>query len=113
MSLYATGVVRLVTDPQLKTFDSGSMVANFAGGLTEGKDRNGNYIKNVIDCELWGASASAFCDKLRKGDCVQLSGAIRMQEWTDRDGQPRRKHVLAANRFEFLPRASQPEEVPF
>lgn len=112
MSLYATGVVRLLSDPELKTFDSGSMVANFAGGISEGKDRNGNYIQNVIDCELWGSTAQIICDKLRKGDCVQLSGAVRMQEWSDRDGNKRRKHVFAAQRFEFLPR-QQMEDVPF
>jgi single-strand DNA-binding protein len=113
MSLYATGVVRLLTDPQLKTFDSGNMVANFAGGINEGKDKNGAYIQNVIDCELWGNSAQIVCDKLRKGDCVQLSGAIRMQEWNDKDGNKRRKHVFSAQRFEFLPRQQQIEEVPF
>jgi hypothetical protein len=36
MSLYASGIVRIITDPALRSFDSGTMVANFAGGIMEG-----------------------------------------------------------------------------
>jgi hypothetical protein len=40
MSLYASGIVRIITEPALRSFDSGTMVANFAGGIMEGKDKN-------------------------------------------------------------------------
>ena len=49
MSLYATGIVRIITDPQLRAFESGTMVANFAGGIQVGKDKDGNWINNAID----------------------------------------------------------------
>jgi hypothetical protein len=39
MSLYATGIIRIISDPALRSFDSGTMVANFAGGIMEGKDK--------------------------------------------------------------------------
>jgi hypothetical protein len=55
MSLYATGIIRIISDPALRSFDSGTMVANFAGGIMEGKDKQGNYINNAIDVES-GAS---------------------------------------------------------
>ena len=57
MSLYASGIVRLITEPALRSFDSGTTVANFAGGIIEGKDKQGNYINNAIDVEIWGKSA--------------------------------------------------------
>jgi hypothetical protein len=41
MSLYASGIVRIISDPALRSFDSGTMVANFAGGIMEGKDKQG------------------------------------------------------------------------
>ncbi len=63
MSLYATGIVRIITDPQLRAFESGTMVANFAGGIQEGKDKDGNWINNAIDCEIWGKSAELIVDK--------------------------------------------------
>lgn len=113
MSLFATGIVRIISDPQLKAFESGNMVANFAGGISEGKDKNGEYINNVIDVEIWGKAAEVIVDKLHKGDSIQVSGNIRMQEWKDKEsGGNRRKHVLSVQRFEFLPRQQSVEE-PF
>jgi single-strand DNA-binding protein len=118
MSLYATGVIRIISDPQLRAFESGSMVCNFAGGIMEGKDKNGNYINNAIDVEAWGKSAEIIVDKLKKMDCILASGNIRRQEWNDKNtGEKRSKHVFSISRFEFMPRpsASAPdtEEIPF
>jgi len=115
MSLYATGIVRIITEPQLRTFDSGTMVANFAGGIQEGKDKDGNWINNAIDCEAWGKSAELIVDKLKKGDSILVSGNLRRQEWNDKEtGAKRSKHVLSIARFEFMPRgAAASEEAVF
>lgn len=111
MSLYATGIVRIITDPQLRAFESGTMVANFAGGIQEGKDKDGNWINNAIDCEIWGKSAELIVDKLKKGDSILVTGAVRRQEWNDKEtGAKRSKHVLSIQRFEFMPRTSSPAD---
>jgi single-strand DNA-binding protein len=111
MSLYTTGIIRIITEPQLRTFDSGTMVANFAGGIQEGKDKDGNWINNAIDCEAWGKSAEFIVDKLKKGDSILVSGNLRRQEWSDKEtGAKRSKHVLSIARFEFMPRSSSPAE---
>ena len=111
MSLYATGIVRIITDPQLRAFESGTVVTNFAGGIQEGKDKDGNWINNAIDCEVWGKSAELIVDKLKKGDSILVSGAVRRQEWNDKEtGAKRSKHVLSINRFEFMPRTSSPAD---
>ena len=113
MSLYASGVVRIISEPQLKSFDSGNVVVNFAGGITEGKDKDGNYINNAIDVEIWGKSAEIVYNKLKKGDSLFVTGHVRRNEWMDKDsGNKRSKHSLSVARFEFLPR-SKPEEPAF
>lgn len=114
MSLYASGIVRIISEPQLKAFESGTMVCNFGGGIQEGKDKAGEYINNAIDVEVWGKTAEIITDKLRKGDSIFVSGNVRMQEWNDKEtGAKRRKHVLSVQRFEFLPRAKSDEEAVF
>lgn len=114
MSLYASGIIRIISDIELKTLQSGTTVANFGGGIADGKDKNGNYIKNAIDVEVWGKSAEVISQNLSKGDVIMVSGNVRMQEWTDKEtGKNRRKHVLSVQRFEFLPRTTNEEEVPF
>ena len=109
MSLYSSGVVRIISEPQLKSFDSGNVV-NFAGGINEGKDKDGNYINNAIDVEIWGKSAEIVFDKLKKGDSLFVTGNIRRNEWMDKDsGTKRSKHSLSVARFEFLPRPASSE----
>jgi len=111
MSLYATGIIRLITEPAMRTFDSGTAVTNFAGGIQEGKDKDGNWINNAIDCEIWGKSAELIVDKLKKGDSILVSGNLRRQEWSDKEtGAKRSKHVLSIARFEFMPRTTGPAE---
>jgi len=105
MSLYANGIVRIISKPAARYFESGTMVVNFAGGLHEGKDRNGNYIKNVIDCEAWGKVAETILERCNLMDSIMVTGSIRRQDWEDREtGVKRSKHVLSIVRFEFLPR---------
>ena len=107
MSLFASGIIRIISDPVLRSFDSGTQVANFAGGIQEGKDKNGNWINNVIDVEVWGKSAEVIVDKLKKGDSIMVTGTVKRQDWEDKKtGDKRNKHVLAVNRFEFLPRTN-------
>jgi single-strand DNA-binding protein len=115
MSLYASGIIRIITDPSLRTFDSGTMVANFAGGIQEGKDKDGNWINNAIDIEIWGKSAEVVVDRCKKGDSIFVTGNVRRQEWADKTtGDKRSKHILSVQRFEFLPRASNAsDEVAF
>ena len=111
MSLFASGIIRIISDPVLRSFDSGTQVANFAGGIQEGKDKNGNYINNVIDVEIWGKSAEVIVDRCKKGDCIMVNGNVKRQDWEDKKtGDKRSKHVLAVSRFEFLPRTNTTTE---
>ena len=113
MSLFASGIIRIISDPVLRSFDSGTQVANFAGGIQEGKDKNGNYINNVIDVEIWGKSAEVIVDRCKKGDCIMVNGNVKRQDWEDKKtGDKRSKHVLAVSRFEFLPRTNTTTDEP-
>lgn len=105
MSLYAQGVVRVLTDPDAKFFESGSSVVKFLGGLNEGKDKDGNYINNAIEVEAWNKTGDVIVNYAPKGSNIFVSGNIRREEWEDKDtGMKRRKHVLKAGRIELLPR---------
>ncbi len=114
MSLFATGIVRIISEPQLRKFDSGSAVLNFAGDILEGKDKNGELIENVIDIEVWCEnSANAIQKYCKLKDCIFVSGVVKMQTWEDKDtGKSRRKHIMSVSRFEFLPRAANNTSEP-
>jgi single-strand DNA-binding protein len=105
MSLYANGIVRIITKPEARYLESGNTVVNFVGGIHEGKDKSGNYIKNAIDCEVWGKVGETILERCSLMDSIMVTGSIRRQDWEDREtGAKRSKHVLKIGRFEFLPR---------
>jgi len=113
MSLYANGIIRIITQPEARYFESGTMVVNFAAGIQEGKDKNGNYINNAIDVEVWGKSGQTIVDRCKVKDSIMVTGNIKRQEWQDKEtGAKRSKHVLSVGRFEFLPRAASDESSP-
>ena len=109
MSIYSTAVLRILTEPERKVFDSGSYVTKFYGGSSEGKDKNGNYINNAIDVEVWNKTGDILFGEtayVSKGGSVQVNGKLVQQKWTDSSGQERSKHVLEASRVELLSRDS-------
>jgi len=113
MSLYANGIIRIISQPEARYFESGTMVVNFAAGIQEGKDKNGNYINNAIDVEVWGKTGQTIVDRCKVKDSIMVTGNIKRQEWQDKEtGAKRSKHVLSVGRFEFLPRATSDESSP-
>ena len=105
MSLYANGIVRIITKPEARYFEGGAVVVNFVGGLYEGKDKHGNYVRAAIDVEVWGKVGKTILERCSLMDSIMVTGSIRRQDWEDREtGAKRSKHVLKIGRFEFLPR---------
>lgn len=106
MSLFASGVVRIITDPEVRTFETGSQVIKFYGGLNEGKDKEGEYIRNGIDVEVWNKNAQVILDYAPKGTSIFVSGNVIKEEWNDKEtGAKRSRHTLKASRVELLPRS--------
>jgi single-strand DNA-binding protein len=46
------------------------------------------------DAVVWGSLAENAAESLRKGDRVLLHGNSYDEEWTDREGHTRTKHVI-------------------
>lgn len=107
MSLYAQAILRCLTPPETKTVGESSVTSLYAG-ISEGKNKNGEYINNAIDVEAWGKTGEAIARFFNKGDSFQASGNIQMQEWDDKQtGAKRRKHVFKVQRMEFLPKPTE------
>ena len=104
MTLHAQGIIRIISEPELKQVGDSALV-KFYGGLAEGKDKNGNYINNAIDCEVWGKQANTIMEWVGKGGSFMATGNIKMEEWEAKDGSgKRKKHVFKVGRVQLLPR---------
>ena len=98
-------VGRLTKDVELRTTAGGTTVATVRLAYTTNrKDGQGNYtdVSNFVDVTLWGATAEAAARYVHKGSQVAVQGRLEYQEWKNDNGDTRSKHVVQADRFEFL-----------
>jgi single-strand DNA-binding protein len=111
-----TIVGRAGKDPEVKYFESGTVVANLrvaVRGLK--KDDEPEW----FSLEIWGKTAQVAADYVRKGSLIGVLGRIKTERWTDRTtGQERSKPVVVVNSLELLSSKGavpheQDEEVPF
>lgn len=93
----------LGTDPELKSFNNGSEVANFRLATSEvWKDRDGNRQERTEwhQVAVFNPHLVAIVDKyLRKGSQVYVEGKLQTRKWQDRDGNDRYTTEIVLDRF--------------
>ena len=95
-----TLVGRAGRDPDVRYFESGSVVAN----LTLAVNRRGrNDEPDWFNLEIWGKQAQVAADYVKKGSLIGVSGSFKLDTWKDRNtGEGRSKPVVRVDRLELL-----------
>jgi single-strand DNA-binding protein len=96
---------RLGADPETRTAQSGTMVANLNLATSERqKDRDGNWGERTewhrVIC--FGRTAENVGRYLTKGRQVYVEGRIQTRKWTDRDGNDKWTTEIIAHTIRFL-----------
>jgi single-strand DNA-binding protein len=93
-------VGRVGRDPEVRYFESGSMVAN----LSIAVNRNSRDDKpDWFNLEIWGKQAQVAADYVRKGSLLGITGSFKVESWTDRaTGEDRSKPVIRVDRLDLL-----------
>tara|TARA_Y100001968_G_C19360685_1_gene719606 strand:- start:1012 stop:1401 length:390 start_codon:yes stop_codon:yes gene_type:complete len=93
-------VGRAGRDPEVRYFESGSMVANLAIAVNR---RNREDEPDWFNLEIWGKQAQVAADYVKKGSLIGITGSFKVDTWTDRStGQGRQKPVVRVDRLELL-----------
>jgi len=85
-------VGNLGKDPEIRTLENGSKVAQFSMATTESyKDKAGNWQDqtewhNIV---VWRYLADKAENSLKKGSKLYIEGKIRTRSWTDKDNNTR------------------------
>jgi single-strand DNA-binding protein len=83
-------------DPEIKYFESGSVVAN----LSLAVDRPAKDKTDWVPVTMWGGTAETAANYVKKGSLIGLVGQLKFEHWMDRvTGQPRMKAVLNTGKF--------------
>ena len=95
-----TLVGRAGRDPEVRYFESGSVVAN----LTLAVNRRGrNDEPDWFNIEIWGKQAQVAADYVKKGSLLGITGSYKVDTWIDKNtGEPRSKPVIRVDRLELL-----------
>ena len=95
-----TLVGRAGRDPEVRYFESGSMVANLTLAVNR---RSSGDEPDWFNLEIWGKQAQVAADYVRKGSLVGIIGSFKLDRWTDRNsGEERSKPVIRVDRLELL-----------
>jgi single-strand DNA-binding protein len=102
MSLNSVTLVgRVGGDPDIKYFESGSVVCNLTLAVNR-RSRNSDQ-PDWFNLELWGKTAEVAANYVRKGSLIGITGALKFDAWKDRStGTNRTKPVIRVERLELL-----------
>jgi single-strand DNA-binding protein len=95
-----TLVGRAGRDPEVRYFESGSVVANLTLAVNR---RSRDDEPDWFNLEIWGKQAQVAADYVRKGALLGVIGSFKLDRWTDRStGEERSKPVIRVDRLELL-----------
>lgn len=98
-------VGNLGRDPELRYTPQGTAVCSFSVATNEKRrDKTGDMqdVTTWFRVTLWGKQAENASKYLTKGNPVYIEGRLRIEEWTDRDGQQRQSLEVNATDMQFL-----------
>ncbi len=94
---------RLARDPEPKYFENGSMVTSFRIAVNKpGAKRDDGQEPDWFKVEAWRELGIAMTDTLKKGDLVEVTGRVKFETWTDRNGEQQTTVCITADRFEAI-----------
>ena len=95
-----TLVGRAGRDPEVKYFESGTVVANLTIAVSR---RNRDDEPDWFNLEIWGKQAQVAADYVKKGSLIGITGSFKLDSWKDRNtGEERKKPVVRVDRLELL-----------
>ena len=95
-----TLVGRAGRDPEVRYFESGTVVANLTLAVNR---RNREDEPDWFNLEIWGKQAQVAADYVKKGSLLGITGSFKLDSWKDRNtGEDRNKPVVRVDRLELL-----------
>lgn len=93
---------RLTQNPELRKTSSGSSVTSFTLAVDRDfKNQDGSTDTDFIDVLAWRGTAEFICKFFGKGRVAVVEGRLQIRDWTDKDGNKRRKAEVVAEHVYF------------
>lgn len=105
----------LCKDIELRYTNNNKAVVENTLGVRKGiKDKEtGTYQSDFIDFVCFEKKAEYLNEYAKKGDKIEITGKLRVDNWKDNDGNPHRRSYVVADSLNILsakPKGEKPEE---
>jgi len=100
-----TLIGNLGRDPEIRTLETGAMVAKFSVATDEGyRDSSGNWVDRTEwhDIVAWRQLAERAQNTLKKGMLIYVEGKLSTRKWKDQNDQDRYRTEVVANYFRIV-----------
>lgn len=107
-------VGNLGRDPELRYTPQGIAVCNFSLATNEKKRDKSGELQDVttwFKVTLWRQQAENASKYLTKGSPVYVEGRLRVEDWTDRDGNNRYTLEVQATEMHFISGGPRSEDI--
>lgn len=104
----------ITKDVELRQTPNGSSVVSInLASNRKWKDSAGNQKEEVcfIEASAFGKTAETIAKFFKKGNPILVEGRLILQQWTDKDGGKRSKHIIGIDSFQFMSYGKKEEEV--
>lgn len=103
---FAHALGRLTADPDVRTTSSGVNYCHFTIAVDRGYAKPGEEKQtDFIDCSAWRSSAEFLGKYFKKGNVIEVVGAIETRTYEDKDGRKRKATEINCEKISFVPGA--------
>ncbi|HEY9863216.1 MAG TPA: single-stranded DNA-binding protein [Candidatus Obscuribacterales bacterium] len=96
-----TLVGRAGGDPEVKYFETGSVVCNLTLAVNRRSRKTDQ--PDWFNLEIWGKTAEVAANYVRKGSLIGIKGVLKFEYWQDRNtGTQRSKPVIRVDELDLL-----------
>ena len=96
-----TLVGRAGRDPEVRYFESGSVVCKLTLAVDRGRKNSDE--PDWFNLEMWGKTAEVAANYVRKGSLVGITGTLKFDRWQDRSsGAERTSPVIRVDQLRLL-----------
>lgn len=95
----------LTRDPEVRYTPSQTAVGTLGLAINEKyKNKAGETVEKTVfvDVDVWGRQAETCSEYLYKGSPVFVEGSLKLDQWTNQQGEKRSKLAVTASRVQFL-----------
>jgi single-strand DNA-binding protein len=95
---------RLTSDPDLRTFPSGSVCELRVAVNARRREETGEWVEkpNFFDVVVYGTSGENVAKHMHKGGPVAVAGRLDWREWETKDGRHAQAVRIVARNVQFL-----------